>query len=54
MFQSYATYYNIVVKSARDANDPDKGAEFGIGPLPCAASRAFSIESRWLVNCFAL
>ena len=31
-FQSYSTYYNIQVKKARDDNDPDKGAEFGIGP----------------------
>ncbi|CAK0797938.1 unnamed protein product, partial [Prorocentrum cordatum] len=31
-FASYSTYYNIMVKTARDANDPDKGAKNGIGP----------------------
>jgi hypothetical protein len=31
-FLSYATFYNILVKMARDDNDADAGAEYGISP----------------------
>ena len=32
MFLSYSTFYNVKVKLARDGNDADAGAEWGIAP----------------------
>ena len=31
-FMSYATMYNVKVKQARDSDDADAGAEWGIAP----------------------
>ncbi|CAK0893336.1 unnamed protein product, partial [Prorocentrum cordatum] len=48
-FQSHSTYCNIQVKMARGANDPDKGAEFGIGlgKLGMLSGRLFLSDLMW-------
>eukprot|EP00972_Heterocapsa_arctica_P028488 4190943-Heterocapsa_arctica.AAC.1 len=48
-FQSYNCMYNVKVKQARDSNDSDSGAEWGIAPwkLGMLAASLFLWDILW-------